>query len=128
MSNIVITPTKLLFLQAVECTGTIKVEILKVINPGGFDQAGSCCDGTIRMCTGLPTCDTIVQACVTDTETERDECYDNRLRPKFKSKVYEDTNSILRPQGLQEDGVNYTNPMYIEFIKWNVSLLFFGCT
>ena len=101
-------------------SGTINVTIHTIHNPGGFDQDRSCCDGTLKVCRGAPTCDTVLAACVTDAPIDRETCFDSPMTPKFKSKQYENQNNVLLPEG---ENVNNTNPMSIKFVQWKVSSL-----
>ena len=100
----------------------MNVTIHSINNPGGFEQGRSCCDGSITVCRGAPTCDTQIEACVTTAPINRDTCYNSPLASRFKSHVYDNQNSVFVPKGdVYEPGNYIDNPMEIKFDRWKVS-------
>ena len=62
----------------------------------------------------------VVDACVSDFHNTSEACHESTLTPKFKSKVYEDTNFVYVPQA---EGDYNSNPIQITFARWKVSML-----
>ena len=99
--------------------GYFQLTIYNITNPSGKEQGGSCCDGKSSDTCGS-TCDTYVEVCLSAFEKKGDGCYYTHKLPTFRSRIYEDKNSISMPEGDVDSQIDYQNPMKIPFAIWKV--------